>query len=444
MFKHLSILQISQMDMGDTTLNYCTQLKKSKFNVELEDGQTLIVFNTYSTKIIRFDPSERHIWETNQLKAFPESIKEWIIKNHFITTISDEIGLLLEEYERHRLRPRNPNFRILTTFGCNADCGYCFEKKDPRNIMTVETAKKCVDFISRYITNEQKVIFLEWFGGEPLMNTTPIDLITYELKCRYPDKTVISRMISNGSLFHQYQNKLSFWNLKTVQITLDGTRDNYNRIKRYNSDKYNFDVVLDNIEMLIEKGVKVIVRLNYTDDNCEDILKLIDQLHDRFGRRIRLYCSKIFSYVKVDNEADGDSEKRLFDKCLALGYLNPKKIIQRRKVPCGFSAYRNSLIITPDGFVCKCVESLFDPELTTVGTIYRDNLDEEKIEEWSKIEVSEKCSDCSYFPICMGSCKLSRLGHITFHCFRNKDQMPEIIRRIALDSSNNNFKEKGD
>lgn len=430
--------------MNDKKQNDSKQLNKSMFNIEFDEGSSLVIFNTYSTKIIRFDPVECELWATRKWDSFPDTTREWLIKNHFITAISDEIGSLQEEYEQYKKQPRNPTFRILTTFGCNADCSYCFEKKDPRNRMTANIAIKCVDFISRFITEYQKVIFLEWFGGEPLTNIMPIDLITYELKCRYPDKKVVSRMTSNGSLFHKYQNKINFWNLKTVQITLDGTRDNYNRIKRYHSDEYNYDVVLSNIEMLLKNKVKVIIRLNYDDDNYEDILNLIDELHERFGKRIGLYCAKIFSYTSIMDEKDCNSEKILFDKCLSLGYLNPKRIIQRRKVSCGFSAYRNHLIINPDGSICKCVESLFDPSLSTIGSIFNDYLDEDKIEDWSKIEIIEKCSTCGYFPICMGSCKLSRLGHISFHCFRNKDRVPEIVRAIASNANSKCIKVKGD
>ena len=63
---------------------------------------------------------------------------EWLENNHFITSMTDEIGFIIKEYEQYRTRPRNPAFRILTTFGCNADCDYCFEKKDSHNKMTTE------------------------------------------------------------------------------------------------------------------------------------------------------------------------------------------------------------------------------------------------------------------------------------------------------------------
>ena len=73
------------------------------------------------------------------------------------------------------------------------------------------------------------------------------------------------------------------WNLKKVQIALDGTEEVYNRIKAYEDSSQNaFERVLGNMDTLLETGIRVRVRLNMDSKNAEDICELIDLLGKRY------------------------------------------------------------------------------------------------------------------------------------------------------------------
>lgn len=201
-------------------------------------------------------------------------------------------------------------FTIFTTTGCNARCYYCFEAGCKTLNMTAETAKNTVEFIDKY-RDKDKILTLKWFGGEPLLNTKAIDIIVDGLK----EKNIKfkSTMITNGYLFDKdlIKHAKEHWNLKKAQITLDGTEDNYNKIKNYIGVKDSaYKTVLENIESLLKEGVYVPIRLNLTRDNFEDIMKLIDEIEEKFGhyKNCRVYSYMVTPDAKkaVENfQEDG-------------------------------------------------------------------------------------------------------------------------------------------
>ncbi len=72
------------------------------------------------------------------------------------------------------------SFTILTTTDCNARCFYCYEKGCEQVNMSDETAYNVVEFIKRSCGGRE--VSLHWYGGEPLFNIAPIDIITNGLE----------------------------------------------------------------------------------------------------------------------------------------------------------------------------------------------------------------------------------------------------------------------
>ena len=173
-------------------------------------------------------------------------------------------------------------YTILTTTGCNARCFYCFEKGTKSVSMTAETASKVVHYIVAHRGDEE--VSLKWFGGEPLVNAKVIDQICTELREQgVPFRSI---MTSNGYLFDadKVQRAKDLWQLRRVQITLDGTEQTYNRVKAYVHRGVNaFERVLQNIAMLTAAGIHVIIRLNVDKHNIGEMAELVQMLHQRFG-----------------------------------------------------------------------------------------------------------------------------------------------------------------
>ena len=141
-------------------------------------------------------------------------------------------------------------FEILTTTRCNANCFYCYESNlNKTETMTKETAENLIQFMIKHRFGEQPLT-IQWFGGEPLLNQRIIDYIVDRLnELEIPFS---STMISNAFLLNEETiEKLEKWKLKSIQITLDGLNDDYNKAKNYvYTDVDAYLTVMNNIHKL--------------------------------------------------------------------------------------------------------------------------------------------------------------------------------------------------
>ena len=95
--------------------------------------------------------------------------------------------------------------------------------------MNEDTAEAVAKFIIKSYNG--KKVSIQWFGGEPLCNISAIDKI-----CTYLTEHKISyksTMTTNGYLFDNevVKKSVDVWNLQSVQITLDGLAETYNKVK---------------------------------------------------------------------------------------------------------------------------------------------------------------------------------------------------------------------
>jgi uncharacterized protein len=96
------------------------------------------------------------------------------------------------------MRPRI--YTLCTTFHCNLACQYCYVNKNPA-VMTLETARRAVDFIFRHSTGAGAVD-IGFFGGEPLLEFRLLQEITEMIEAHpgfNPGRVSLS-ITTNGTL----------------------------------------------------------------------------------------------------------------------------------------------------------------------------------------------------------------------------------------------------
>jgi len=282
-------------------------------------------------------------------------------------------------------------YTILTTTGCNARCFYCFEKGTKPVTMTAETASKVVHYILAHRGDEE--VSLKWFGGEPLVNAKVIDQICTELREQgVPFRSI---MTSNGYLFDadKVQRAKDLWQLRRVQITLDGTEQTYNRVKAYVHQGVNaFERVLQNIGMLTATGIRVSIRLNV----------LVELLHQRFGTNEHL---TVYSHV-VYGERSPEDNAELFAQRMQLEQLIMQCGYKRKQgLPKAIQAHYcgadddRSVLIAPDGHLGKC-NHYIDCEF--FGHIDSGERDKAILRKFKERQADiEACATCFYYPQCI-------------------------------------------
>ena len=386
-----------------------TVYRPMKFLLQARVDDGLLLYNVVTSEMVLLNAEEERVFQS--LPVAYSSEMDALIGGHYIVPEDFDENRSVRQLRAlvKKLEPskRVKGFTILPTTECNARCYYCFESDHKHCTMTEELADDTVEYIIDKCKGEP--IEIGWFGGEPLVGSKRISQICESLK-----KSGVkfrSSMVSNAYLFDEdlIETAKKEWKLTNIQITLDGTEDVYNETKAYVNPKENpFRRVLRNIDLLLESGIAVNVRLNVTDKNAEDLKDLIDLLEIRFGGKDGFSCYSHAVYEGVGFEpleyddcirAAVDTQTvaldaRLKEKGL-LGSL--ARLPYLRVINC-MSDNESCRLIYPDGSVGKCEnKSSYD----SIGNIYDDITNVEMDERYRTTTQFPECERCYLYPYCI-------------------------------------------
>lgn len=380
----------------------------------------LLLYNVLTRAVVLLSPEEMRKMD-DDLVTVPELVTKWfaVPVDHDDRKLAQEVravGIMLEK------RPKGiTSYTILTTTDCNARCFYCYEKGIRRIPMKEETARKVAEFIIR--NNPGEKVKIRWFGGEPLYNKDAITSICQRL--RDVGIEYQSFMVSNGFLFDDetVHEAVELWNLKKVQITLDGTEEVYNRIKAFIYPEGSaFRRVLGNIRRLLDAGVQVTVRLNIDRHNVEGIISLADILTAEFRgqKHFGAYSHSLFEVGSEESAVSHtDAQRReLFEARMRLQEkLKEGKLAIERKLPHKLKLNRcmadddTSVMILPDGHLGKCERYTDDH---CFGSLDSPERDETVLADFKRVRQEiDACADCPFYP----ECYRLVLCEETVHCY---------------------------
>ncbi len=409
--------------------------KKSKFNIftKYKDNE-IIIFNTLSGSIGKFNQDTYNRYIENSLTE--AEINVLLKKGILISYDFDEKKKIDNDRYVGIKDSSLKHFRIWTTSACNARCYYCFEKGIEPIMMSSHVADNVIDFISKTL-QKGDTLKIEWFGGEPLLNSQIIDYIYFKLKGICLEKKCITHntIISNGSLISQeLATKLKKdWDIELIQITLDGFDGDYNSIKNYyEPSKHNFYNVINSIKYLANEGIHVTIRMNYDTHNYSSLVELINYLHNELKdySNISYYVYPVWS--SIDEQVEGSfcstteadlNLLNLFDLLIRNKMGTARKIarLNYKKQACQAWS-ENSLTILPDGKITKCCESYNQ----IIGDVWRGITNKELFDYWVDYRLDNKCCDCVYLPLCQGGCKSSHFSRMP-QCFALKPIINEFL-----------------
>lgn len=402
------------------------------YNYVVSHQDRHLLYNGLSGACIILDSNEyaRFLCEA----CYPEEMQELLRLGFFIEDDFSEPSAVLYHSRRLTAERNTQFYRIYTTLACNAHCYYCYERGCAPIAMSTDTANMVAQFIiDRMVSNSD--IGIEWFGGEPLLNVPIITLITSRVLAACGERNIHfwSRMVSNGILFDQntIETAKEKWNLRHVQITLDGLKETYERIKSF-SALNSFEKVIGNIDLLLQHGIKVTVRLNYSDDNLDEIKATIDYLAILFGDipGFRLYFHRIMD-ANADNSALASdcSDIELLEKCIQKGLVRDVLgLLIRRDEICSAHMIRSYLIL-PNGNLGKCSQACTAGDV--VGDVFH-GVDEKRLVRWCSPLLPKQCMACKLLPLCNGGCMYERFANKPF-CFFSEKKVNYILTRYLQD-----------
>lgn len=367
-----------------------------KFLVGIETASGRLLYNTATGGIIHLKNGE----------TLESVLPELIEMKYYVPIDFDEVEWVDQCRRDIKYVPFQKKFRnytIFTTTECNARCFYCYEKGIPRHSMTSKVALDLSNFILANSIDD--CIEIRWFGGEPLLNHQVIDIICNKLVAK--GVRFRSKMITNGLLFTPQLVKIAKedWNLKRVQITLDGTKDVYQRVKSFVSESGNeYDLVISNIRELSEAGINVLVRLNQDIYNTPNLISLVAELYNKFGSSGNVSVYNALLFEDEIEGLNGEVPSRFREYTKLRDFIIEKNLYPREPLRKGFAFHQcmadndMSITISPDGKIGKCEHHPFEH---TIGTIYNTDYDASMIDKWKEQCLpEEKCKNCPLYPLC--------------------------------------------
>jgi len=180
----------------------------------------------------------------------------------------------------HRRSSVKKSFLFLVAYDCNFRCPYCFENEISNNgrgwsrktftkdsVDRAYAAMKEIEPNDDYITKS-----ITLYGGEPLLAKNK-KIVNYIVEKGSRLGFTFSA-ITNGYELEEFKDLLAPDKIKRLQITVDGNKEKHNSRRTHFKDGGTFDKIIENIELALNKGVTVSVRVNVGLNNFSDIKEL--------------------------------------------------------------------------------------------------------------------------------------------------------------------------
>jgi uncharacterized protein len=410
-------------------------MKRSRYNhiFPLAEKDTNILYNMLTGSIMQVDDELRDIIDNEKFESIgEEGIQKVLADNGIIIPgNTDESELFCSRYDDEKQNPDYYLFVVLPTFACNLSCPYCYEGSGEILTKTMDTAtlKRTIDFIKNTLAegNPGKVVF-KLYGGEPLL---AFDICTGFLDeiipwCRVQGIKADVILQTNGTLIDEKVMRDLIPEITAVEVTLDGSREKHNTIRRYKDGSGSYDDIIRNLIILLDSGVKVVLRINA--DNPAGFTQVLDEMNE-FGlkkyQNLFFYTAFVSDYSLSEFLTDNglcsrDAEKSLelkmvFDSVVrGKGWQNhyqPYSPLGKQKaVSCNFEK-KGRFVVDPSGDLYKCLFCAGMKEFR-VGTIRDDGeqLDTAyyDLEKRNPRDFAE-CRECRYLPACGGGCPVRAL-----------------------------------
>lgn len=316
------------------------------------------------------------------------------------------------------------NLWLNVSHDCNLRCIYCFGHGGSyggnRELMSINTAKRSIDYWFKYLNKDITMTTVTFFGGEPLLN---IDVIRYsidyinELLEKY-DIEVQYIITTNGTVFSDDVIELFVKNDVRFTISIDGGQVIQDKNRPYVSGKGSFEIIKKNVAKLRNYFDKISARMTLIHEDVPYLKQAVMDLWD-IGFTDVVYefvtiADENLSIMKQDveclrkqiqelNEITYENivnkKRQFFTNTLKYaGFVHSNKV----KNECSFqSPY--TIMFTPSGEMFKCHRMMDDPK-HCVGNLDK-GIDWEKFSENTRKYIEEtECKDCWAKRICGGGC----------------------------------------
>ncbi|MBQ8374426.1 MAG: thioether cross-link-forming SCIFF peptide maturase [Clostridia bacterium] len=309
---------------------------------------------------------------------------------------------------------------------CNFRCRYCFADEgayhSKRESMSLETAKAAVDFLIENSGN-RKVLEMDFFGGEPLMNLEVLKQTVAYAKERgaQTGKKFLFTTTTNALLLND--ETIEFFNaeMENVVLSLDGRPEVHDAIRKSVNGKGTYALIIDKIKKFVRlRGEKsYYVRGTFTAKNLDfakDVIFLAEEGFDSISMEpvvtdIDDLQIKEEHLPIIEKEYENLCEEYLKKYAEGKGFnffhfnidLEGGPCLSKRVSACG--AGNEYFSVLPGGDLYPCHQFASDKEFY-MGDVWQGIVKPEIREKFknSCLFTRKKCGDCFAKFVCSGGC----------------------------------------
>lgn len=423
-------------------------MKLSKWNsyISIED-EVGIIYNSFSDKFILVKSNSKDLAyaKRGEIENFSSLFaKQMRLSGGLVEESLDETNEIDKLISSVDLDKTLLHIIINPTLDCNFKCWYCYENHLSNSCMTDDVQIGIIALIDKRLQKypETNRCQLSFFGGEPLLKFDKvIKPITIKAKqiCELHNVQLSVQFTSNAFLLNNEMiDFLKPFNV-SFQITLDGGKDEHNKIRFGRGNIPSYDIILKNIEKLANTKFHITLRINYTSKNIESCSKILNDLN-KFNIESRKHIVIDFQRVWQDKPASYQDNTDLIAQQLcstlhAMKYsTSNNRLISSIKSPC-YADNMNELLVNYNGDIFFCTARDFNSE-NRAGKLNKDG----EI-EWIGNSYSQRmsckfkkdiCRSCRIAPICGGGCRTKCL-ETAHHSNCNLGYSEEDIDNLILD-----------
>lgn len=340
--------------------------------------------------------------------------------------------------ENNRIKRQNTvlALTIQPTSNCQFRCYYCGQEH-----INHQMDEDVEDYYLRRIENvleknsgKYKMIYITWYGGEPILGIKQIRSFTTKIKslCNRKKIDYDAEMITNGYLLNKrtFLDLLMNYNVRRFQVTIDGTSRTHDKRRVLGKDKgATFNVIYNNVleDVLLkeyeEKHAEIQIRINIDKTNYTEVDELLNKLiADRIAGKVFL------SFAPIENWGGNDAGKFSFSlKEFSNLHMKWIKNCIDKHIPTEIlipnRTYYSCMVEIPNNEVYDAYGNTYPcwefPYSKYKGSQYMISCYDDKKNKNNEnvvlldfgekvISTSNLCSKCIWYPLCAGGCALAQ------------------------------------
>lgn len=245
------------------------------------NNNSLITISETEYQIL--EKAEKGIFDTDSQKI----IKKYQAKGYLLENQVREIEHPCTKYVECLLENNIEQITLQVTQRCNLRCSYCvysgkFDNRIHSTVdMSFDQAKAAIDFGLKR-SNNSPIFSIGFYGGEPLLMFKLIQQCIEYVETVAGNRKIDYTVTTNGTLLTLEKAEYLFSKNFHIVISLDGSKEEHNMNRVFQSGEGSFDVIMNNLSAIKSKFPEKFDTITYNcvvnpNHNFEHIKMYFDQ-----------------------------------------------------------------------------------------------------------------------------------------------------------------------